>query len=81
MREIKRAKMWRYIKEHGSITTWEGIKCANYTRVSAWIKELINRGVEVRKIPEIGENGEHYTRYYISPDEIQRAEANKWVRY
>lgn len=80
MKDTKRAKLWQYVKKHGSISTWEGIECAAYTRTSAWIAYLKSKGIKITTEDEFN-NGTKYTRYFIAPDEIKKAEENKWVNY
>lgn len=81
MTESKRAKLWRHVKKNGSITTWEGIECAAYTRTSAWIAYLESKGIEVDHVTKKNKCGDKYTRYYISGKEIRRAEKEGLVNY
>lgn len=81
MKNNKRAKLWRHLKYHGSITTWDGIRIAHYTRVPAWIAYLEQKGVKVKHVNVYEPDGDHYTRYYVSLDECIRAEREKCVDY
>ena len=80
MKNSKRAKMWRHIRDHGSISNWEGFVYYHYMRTSAWIAFLKSKGIDVRAEDEYN-NGTKYTRYYIAPEEVKKAEENNWVKY
>ena len=80
MKNSKRAYIWRYIKLHGSISSWEGFVFCHYMHTAGFMNELKNKGVNIYTQEEHGHNTK-YTRYFISPEEIRKAEANKWVKY
>ncbi|MBR3183301.1 MAG: hypothetical protein IKF61_03010 [Firmicutes bacterium] len=71
--DTKRKKCWEFMRRHGSITCWDAIKVANYTRLPDYIYKLKVKGINVRSIKEIGEDGT-YSRYFIAPEEMRRAE-------
>lgn len=62
----------KYIKDFGSITTFEGFTELGIARLGARISELRKSGVKITDKIEHTKNryGEpcHYKRYYIAPD-------------
>lgn len=75
----KRQKVWNLIKKNGSITSWDAIRLFNYTRLPDAIHVWKRRGIQIKKVREEDEET-HWTRYYISPEEMARAEQNGLIR-
>lgn len=53
-----------YMKEHGSITSWEAIQAHHNTRLSESILLLRNQGYKIDTLWET-KNGKRYGRYVL----------------
>lgn len=62
-------KVLKYLKEHGSITSWEAIQHFHCTRLSGRIFDLKRRGFNIVSTMEEGKNSDgevcRYARYRL----------------
>lgn len=77
-------RVLQYMKDFGSITSYEAFKELGNTRLSASIWLLIHKdGIEIDSITETSKNryGEdtHYSRYYIKGSLYEKSLKNKNV--
>lgn len=75
MKTNQRQRILEYIREFGSITSWEAYKDLGITQLGARIFELKREGYEFMTKTEYGTNryGEKvdYTRYYLKDDLVE----------
>lgn len=58
-------KVLRFIREHGSITTWQAIHKVHCTRLSGRIYDLKDQGYRIKKRMVKGD-GTRYARYSLA---------------
>ena len=70
----KKADIWEYFKNNRSITALECWEHFKYGRLAGYICLWMKNGIEIKKKTETGNNGTHWTRYFITKKEARRAE-------
>ena len=80
MKAIKREKVWKHLKRHGSITTREAWREYGLYRLSGTIFVWRKRGIQIDSIEE-SDGLDTWTRYRLDRKEADRAEKEGLIRY
>lgn len=72
---VKRRMVWNLLKAKGSITRRDAYKHCGYFNLPDLVYIWKRKGIDVRDKREKNDNGRGtHKRWYIMPDEIERAE-------
>lgn len=77
-KRTRKERIWNYFKNHGSMTARDAMRVFTFGRLSGYICEWRKNGINIDKKEEVG-NGTHWTRYFITRKEAERAEAEGLV--
>lgn len=77
--KTKKEREWMYLKTYGSITTRDAYLQFGHMRLPDYIHKWRKKGIEITDRREKNELGEHWKRYFITPEEAERAEREHLV--
>lgn len=77
--KTKKAREWAYLKRYGSITTRDAYLWFGHMRLPDYIHKWRKKGIEITDRREKNDLGEHWKRYFITPEEAERAEKEHLV--
>ena len=69
----KKEVIWEYLKKKQSITAMDAWNLCRYGRLASYICQWEKNGISFGHVLE-KKDGEHWTRYTITPEAIARAE-------